>query len=357
MNVLKKCLQATLCILSISTSSIVIAKTSNDAHHHKTNRKYYTFNYPEQASGGETLLTGIRKVSGKHNSYYISGFYKYPNGASVISFVYKGPLSGNGTWNTLNYPSSSGITVLETNLYGPNNGPRSEIQVVGNYTTEETGASAIGCLYEGPLDGSGKWTSLIPTSSSQVLDTIAHSTMGGLVVGNYNTQPHVSKAFIYDIKKGVYHDIKKPEAVDITAYGIWHNGGHSYTICGGYSNADVISGLDSAYLVDWNNKKRRFSNWRTFSYKNDPLKAVVTHFDGITSDGNGGYNLTGDWSGVADGPQSGFFCNVRGNKATWSSISFPHHKLTSGNSVSQKIVIGVYPSNKTNSVYGYISIP
>lgn len=330
------------------------------------NRTYMTFNYPQATTGGKTLLTGIRKIKNSHR-VYISGFYDYPNSTQVASFVYSGYLNGKGIWNELYYPSSQGITVLTTNLYGPNNGIRKDtINVVGNYTTQEAGDSTIGCLYQGPLSGSGIWTTLIPTSSSPVLNTIAHSTMGQLVVGNYNTQDGQSKAFIYDILTQTYYDIIKPNAITVTAYGIWHNKHNSYTICGGFSNDNHISGVDTGYLVDWDNKYHRFSNWRDYSYNNLSARAVITHFNGITSDGKGGYNLTGDWSGIEDNtPQLGFFANVQRNKhgrfnrkAKWEPVSFPGlTTLTSGNSVYKKIVIGVYTVLNDDSINGYISFP
>lgn len=146
---------ATICSLSIFAASMLHASHNHDFSSHATcenaTRKYYTFNYPSPVPGGNTLLTGIRGTKSDPDKVYISGFYKYPGGMPVIPFVYKGHLSGKDTWNILNYPSSSGVTVVETNLYGPNNGPGSDIQVVGNYTTVETGTSTIGCLYEGPL--------------------------------------------------------------------------------------------------------------------------------------------------------------------------------------------------------------
>ena len=356
-------ISATICSLYIFASSMLQANHNHDfendslaqATSENDTRKYYTFNYPSSVPGGNTLLTGIRGTKSNPDKVYISGFYKYPGGMPVIPFVYKGRLSGKGTWNILNYPSSPGVTVVETNLYGPNNGRGSDIQVVGNYTTEETGTAAIGCLYEGPLYGSGTWTTLIPTSSVPVLNTIAHSTMGGLVVGNYDTQLDEGKAFIYDIK--TYHDIIKPGAKSITAYGIWHNGGDCYTICGGYSDADSIAGFEAGYLVDWNNKCQKFSNWRTYHYNNAPIRSLITHFDGITSDGHGGYNLTGDWLGVGEeGPELGFFCHIKKNRAKWSPVSFPGQLATSGNSVYKKVVIGVYTS-PGDEINGYISLP
>src|SRR4029078_6229537 len=110
-------------------------------------------------------------------------------------------------WYVLKYPSSDGNTVLATNLYGPNNGKNGEIQVVGNYTTKEAGKSTFGCLYEGYLSGKGRWTTIIPQFSESTLNTIAHSTHGNFVVGNYDTQLNQGKAFIYDILGKKYYDI------------------------------------------------------------------------------------------------------------------------------------------------------
>ena len=328
-------------------------------------RKYRTFNYPSGVDGGKTLLTGIREVNDEHNRFYITGFYKYLNDSSpVASFVYKGCKHGSGSWYTLDYPSSTNVTVSATNLYGPNNGDvNGEIKVVGNYTTVEAGQKAFGCLYQGPLDGSGVWKTIIPSSSDSVINTIAHSTHGDLVVGNYDTQLNQGKAFIYDIKTDEYFEITKDGAKSITAYGIWYNGDQSYTICGGYSNLDPSSGIDSGYIVDWNSESRELSNWRSYNYDNDPLKAMITHFDGITSDGEGGYNLTGDWVGVGvESSGLGFIANVKRRKRTglfkkakWGPISYPDQLITSGNSISKYIVIGVYTSDPETEINGYIS--
>ena len=152
---------------------------------------------------GETLLTGIRAIP-DHNRHdrdwskargsdavYISGVYRPPQSDHPIGLIYQGELSGkHGKWHVLNFPSSHHAKVTGTTLYGPNAGlecgadlPEHSskflptIQVVGNYTTKETGDSALGCLYQGPVDGSGKWTTLCPPSSKPVLNTIAHSTM------------------------------------------------------------------------------------------------------------------------------------------------------------------------------------
>jgi hypothetical protein len=323
------------------------------------NRKYQTFSYPNALPGSSTALTGIRNVNGSKHKVYITGFYKPTPDTSntTISFVYKGTLSGKGHWYTLNYPSSPGTTVVVTNLYGPNNKHNGDLQVVGNYTTQETGISTIGCLYEGSINGDGQWTTIvpIPLSNDPILNTICHSTNGGLVVGNYDTILVQGKAFIYDIKKKTYHNINKPNAKSITSYGLWYNGKDRYTICGGYSNTNGVSALDTGYLVDWNNKKKTFSNWRSFKYNNKP--AIITHFDGITTDGKHGYNLTGDAVDI-DGKAHAFIAHVKNkhtNKAKWNEIQYPNSILTSGNSVYKTVIIGIYKLPNDDTINGYIS--
>jgi len=278
-------------------------------------RKYHVFNYPGGTPGGNTFLTGIRRVRHDPHEVYISGFYECPNSPCVLPFVYKGHLSGSGVWSILNYPSSPGFTVTSTHLYGPNNKDESDIQVVGNYFTEEAGQSAIGCLYEGSLDGSGTWTTLIPlVEDDTVINTIARSTMGGLVVGNYDTQHLAGQAFIYDIKHQGYFSITKAGAISITANGIWHNGGDSYTICGGFTDVNDIVGFESGYVVDWNNKTRKLHNWRTYHYNNDAAGSIITHFNGITSDGDGDimYQVFGQGQQMAQG--LAFLVILRGKK-------------------------------------------
>lgn len=306
--------------------------------HHQ--RKYVTFNYPGAESGDKTLLTGIR-------GNLISGFFESNDGTT--SFVH------NGRFHNLNHPQQNSVT----NLYGPNQIKNCKtIQVVGNYNIGS--GNAIGCLYEGLVDGSGDWQDIIPTNVGNVKDVICHSIMGGLIVGNLNTieDPTPSKAFIYDLKHHATYSITYPDAISITAYGIWHNCEDSYTICGGL---ELSNNKKFAYVVDWNNDTKTFHHWQLYNYNNDPVKALETHFNGITGAKNG-YHLTGDWFGVGEEFKAGFFAVVKRNKhggfkknAIWTPVSYPNSKLTSGNSVYQDIVIGVYTDFVDDSVNGFIS--
>lgn len=321
--------------------------------------QYSTLDYPLSEPGGSTLLTGIRGVDGS-TDVYISAIYEGPAPDSAMhGLVYKGTTAGAGTWHALTYPSSSGVTVTSTALYGPNNNAAGGITVVGNYTTAEAGKAPIGLLYQGPLDGSGAWRTIGPPGA---VVTIAHSTMGGLVVGNYDTAGVVitGKAFIYDIDRDVYTELVKEGALSLTAYGIWHNGGTSFTIAGGYT--DVAMAV--AYLVDWDSATQRASNWTTYRFKNQSRPAtLLTHFEGITSDGSGGYNLAADALLVQGGPVIGAaLAHVRRtrsgafDKATWTTISYPDSTLTSANTVYQEDVLGIYQPGAGGISSGYVAV-
>ena len=440
-----------------------------------SNRNYLTFNYPTAISG-KTLLTGIRPVEedsrsnagtdkDKDKSWYITGFFKIEDLKSnaklekdkkdgkdgkegegikkklkdappTISFLYKGNLGSctsctsrahcvrctcctscknqevQGTFYALNYPSSSGVTVSATNLYGPNDLGDGLVRVVGNYTTEEMGASAIACMYTGCPDGRGIWETLTPIFPNVTVTTaIAHSNDGNFAVGGYTVNNSIFlKGFLYDIEKKKYHNIIKPDdpnVKSITGYGIinWkrekkkekekerekkgrkgdkklHSCSTSrsrslsnmYTICGGYVSSDIKLGFESAFLVDWNAETETFSNFQTFYYNNSPHLLAVTHFNGISfADPKGissGFTLTGD---TDFNKSKGFFAHVscaeRSNasngsngsngppigQAIWQDISFPNSFITSGNSISQDIVIGVYSNELGGKVNGYVS--
>lgn len=81
------------------------------------------------------------------------------------------------------------------------------VVVVGSYTTLESGPIAQqGLLYIGAPDGSttAGYKTLYPVSlvtdpNDSIINTLGHSTMGGMVVGNYDTRLLTGQAFIYNI--------------------------------------------------------------------------------------------------------------------------------------------------------------
>lgn len=326
-------------------------------------RVYLPFNYPGTTDpreskilpDGSTHPTGLTGIRSRGKIQYITGFFGSP--ATATGLVYKGKRTGQGMWYLLNVPNATG-----TNLYGPNLLSEEQIRVVGSYFTTETGNSNLGCMYEGKLNGSGVWTTLLPTSSETVLNTIAHSSACNIVVGNFDTVLIQGKAFIYDIQTQEYFNvIPVPNIKSITAYGVWDNGHDQYTIAGSYTSLDAETGLTSAYLVDWNNRTRRFSNFTTYSYNNE--SSIITHFDGISSPNPNHYVLTGDWVGVTGNEQRGFVAYIHrdrhcrfSHEVKWEPLNYPGHTATSGNSVDyiRSTVVGI-TRLADNTTSGYIS--
>lgn len=330
---------------------------------------YSTFNYPD-AAGGQTYLTGIRADGA--GGVFMTGVFTPFGLTTTQGLLYQGPLTSNtGAWTVVNYPDAqlpTPGTVTSTALYGPNDLGGGAVRAVGSYKTAASGAYDIGLLYEGPTDGTGVWTTLNATAlDAGALNTIAHSTHGGFAVGNYDTVLATGKAFAYDIDGDVWYDLDPVGAVSITAYGIWHNGGTSYTIAGGFSEGLSLTGLDQGYLVDWDSSDQSTANWRAYNFDNRSMEDAVSHFDGITGDGEGGYYLTGDYLGVGAEDGLGFFASVGrtvGNSfgtAAWTQISYPSGQsldvdVTSGNSVYENSVIGIYTANGEGIAQGYVAV-
>jgi hypothetical protein len=317
---------------------------------------YSTFNDPGTSSTG---LSGVRSAGGE--DLYITGSCPCGSEGEFQGLLYKGPLSGgglSGQWWVLNFPSSTGVTVTSTVLYGPDNLPPDNVRFVGSYTTMQTGVYNQGLLYDGPPDGSGTWQTL-DFPEGDVLNTIPHSTMGGLIVGNFDTPVAIGRAFVYDIDAGSWEELIKPGLVSsITAYGIWYNGGTSYTIAGGYSGVN-FSGLDQhGYLVNWDSSTRTALDWTSYDFENGHMDAIISHFNGITGDKHDGFYLTGDWVGVATG--GAFLAHVRRtpgqifSKAHWTPITYPNADFTSGDTVFENNVLGIY-TNGTPTTNGFVA--
>lgn len=118
-------------------------------------------------------------------------------------------------------------------------------------------------------------------------------------MGNYATPLTAGNGFIYNISTKSYQSVSYPGAKYTTLYGIWFNGNNSYTVTGGYS-LESSGVLSTGFVADYNLATQKFSNWTTYYYNNDPTSSVLTHFEGITTDGNGGYNLAA--SGINTNP-------------------------------------------------------
>lgn len=281
--------------------------------------------------------------------------------------LYEGTIDGDsGTSHFVNYPLA-----MDSSVYGPDNLSGSTVRLVGTYRNADYAIAPVevnAFLYEGPNTTIG----LADPGNYRTIDypgakyNYAHSTAGGLVVGNYDSPAaHGANglpfgpghAYIYDVATDTFiEDIAYPGALSNTAYGIWYNGDTSYTICGGYS-LDPANNFDNqerplgaAFLVDYDAVTGLFTNWKSFSYPNGIN--FVTHFQGISSVEKGVYTLNADsvQAGTSN-PVQGSWVTVRRNTdgtfsdAAWVDLNYPgvnpSTNVTSSNSVYGNQVVGI----------------
>ena len=179
-------------------------------------------------------------------------------------------------------PTFAGQTVTTATFYGPDTAiftpsiGLGNVRAVGSYQYAESPSGVInhGMIYQGPVDGTGgTWTQIdVPSNGVNVVggivigatveDTILHSTMGDLVVGNYDlvraARSASANGFIYNIATQQYTLLNINGSYDnlTSVYGIWENGvgSTSYTIAGGTKDGD---GLNVAFLQNYNSSTRR----------------------------------------------------------------------------------------------------
>lgn len=302
---------------------------------------------------------GIQPVSGWQGirDADTPGQYLITGTSSSEGLLYVGPISGvGGTAYAVNMPGAA-----TTSVYGPDNLDGDAVRLVGSFRTGDDNVS--GFVFEGAvsdLDDADHYRA-IDYPGSQF--TYVHSTMGGLAVGNYDGPTSTGQpvgaghAFVYDLASGAFlTDVAFPGAVSNTAYGIWHNGGTSYTICGGFSqlprnNLDGEGApIGRGMLVDYDAATGQFSNWTAFDYPAGPGEALLaTHFEGISSAEKGVYTLSAD--AVELGASSagvGSLATVRRNadgsfgEAAWVDLAYPGASgVTSSNSVAGNQVVGI----------------
>jgi trimeric autotransporter adhesin len=277
--------------------------------------------------------------------------------------LYEGTLDGNsGTSYSVNYPGA-----VATSVYGPDNLGSGNLRLVGSYRNAVTMPVEVhGFLFEGTTADLGTPGNYLSIDYPGAQFNYIHSTMGGLAVGNYDSQPDhgthglplgPGHAYIYDVNSDTFlTDIVFPGALSNTAYGIWHNVATSYTIVGGYS-LDAANNFDdqnqpigSGYMVDYDTATNQFTNWKSFEYPNGVN--FVTHFEGISSVEKGVYTLNADSVQAGSGdPVQGSWVTVRRNTdgsfgdAVWVDLNYegldPSTNITSSNSVYGYNVVGI----------------
>jgi hypothetical protein len=308
--------------------------------------------------GADQFVTGVRGLSG--SDVVLTGT-SIVNGVQN-AMLYVGPISptASGGMHALT-PVFPGQSVTGATFYGPDTplfNPaigRGNVRAVGSYTYSQSGTRNHGMLYEGPPSGGGTWTQIdVPSSlvgGKTVENTIAHSTMGDLVVGNYDLQgvPASANAFIYDIAKKTWTLFDIGGTANLTtAYGIWQAGGNSYIIVGGGRDG---MGLNKGLVVHYDSATGVFSNAKFYSAMNHP--ALVTHFEGITATPTAFNLAAGGTNGMALLASIRVHPDGTFSEASWIPFVYPDSVLTTGNTVYQNIMMGIYAQSGGAGVQSY----
>jgi hypothetical protein len=340
------------------------------------------------------IVTGVRGTA--DGKVVLTGSAPAGGGTQTGPFLYEGPLTttAKGAAVSVLTPPFPGVTSAtfygpDTHSFNPKTIPSGEVRAVGSYVSSSapTGVHDQGMIYLGPVTGSGgSWKSIdVPADGAHtvghvracpksrhhclVMDTIAHSTMGDLVVGNYDLNPTLrgglasGNAFIYNMARQQWTLLRLGGNLSskTTLYGIWQNGGDAsprYTLAGGSSARRTQRG----FLMAYNERTGAFGKPRYYRFGNAP--ALVTHFDGITAV-PGGYNLV-TISSAQDVSMA--FIPVKAHRrsfgrATWYPIAVTNSPLCSGgcshvtgNTVYKNRVMGIYLRNSSQDVNSYLAI-
>ncbi|MGU3494923.1 autotransporter domain-containing protein [Xanthobacteraceae bacterium A53D] len=317
----------------VHTISIISALESSAAPVPPTT--YTTLNYGTTG----TFLTGIRGNT-------IVGNYVVPGTTATGGLAYN---MSTGQWaampeataNGVNYPGAIG-----SSPYGPSFGNMGGVlRTVGSYITTASQPYDLSYLYDAAAAPGGQITSLAyPSGADPTLYTIAHSTFGDRVVGNYDTRLATGNAFIYSISAGTYVTNNKPGAVSTTAYGVYGD-----MIAGGYANVGPGGGIGFEHGYLYNTTT---DIWTTYDHPG----AIITHLEGITGAGRSGeYNMVADWV-TADGVVHAGVLHVDAlGIPTWHEINIPGATLVSSNSAYGDTVIGIYLLPGSSTPNGFVA--
>ena len=338
------------------------------------------------------ITTGVRGTSDR--KVVLTGSAATGNGAQTFPFLYRGLLTGAAAGAAVSVltPSFRGVTSAtfygpDTHSFNPTAIPRGQVRAVGSYESSSApaGVGNQGMIYLGPVSGlGGSWTSIdVPADGTHtvghvracprirahcfVMDTIAHSTMGDLVVGNYDLNPIPGRVisgngFIYNLRRHEWTLLRLGGSLSskTSLYGIWQDGGDRssrYTLAGG----SAASGARRAFLMNYNERTGRFGRPKYFSYGNAPTR--FTHFDGITAV-PGGFNLVAVSSAqdaslafVPVGARNGFFGTARWHpvNVAASPLCADGCVLVTGNAVYENHVMGLYIPTSSGAPHTYLA--
>ncbi|MFM7042577.1 MAG: right-handed parallel beta-helix repeat-containing protein, partial [Planctomycetaceae bacterium] len=263
------------------------------------------------AAGGTLPVAGWQGLTtaGSPGQYFITGTTTNPDDTTqTAGLLYQGPLSAEGgAGYAMVMPDPAGQTTDGTTSYSADNLGNGQLRIVGTYSI--SGApNELGFLFNGTVNDVDTAANYepIPRPHPSASWNIPHSTSGGLVVGNYDSSTENGVpmggglAYVYDAvnRRYLVPSMVYPGSASNTAYGIWHNGGTSYTICGGFANSPINNllnprvPLSQALLVDFDSATGQFSNWKSFTYTSPSTGASgITHFEGISGVEPGTYTL------------------------------------------------------------------
>lgn len=330
------------------------------------------------ASGGGTLpVMGWQGLTtaGTPGQYLITGTTENTLTEETEGLLYVGPITAQGgTGYAMVMPDQPSQTTDGTTAYSADNLGGGQMRIVGTYSN--TGAAnELGFIFTGTVADVANPASYaaMPFPTLSATWNIPHSTSGGLVVGNYDSSTSGGlpagggRAYVYDAVNDEYlvPSMVYPGSASNTAYGIWHNGGTSYTICGGWSESPVNNLLDpnqpmplsKALLVDFDSATKQFSNWKSFVYTPPSGGgAGITHFEGISGVEPGKYTLAAV-SLVNGATVAGFvtvYRNANGSfgEMQWTDLTPPVAGGTAfADSVYGNAVVGIDPSNSGINAY------
>ncbi len=334
-----------------------------------------------------TVVTGVRGAGG--GAVVLTGLVAQ-SGGSAAAFLYRGRLaSAAGAAVSVLHPAFRGVTTAtfygpDTHVFNPRAIPAGQVRAVGSYVSSAAprGVHDQGMIYLGPVSGhSGTWRSIDVPADGQnvtgharacpprprrchVMDTIPHSTMGNLVVGNYDLNPTVrggiasGNAFIYNITRRQWTLVRLHGSLSTktTLYAIWQDGGPGsprYTLAGGSS----AHGGQRGFLVSYNERTGAFGRPVFYSYGNRPAK--YTHFEGITA-APGGFNLVAMSAGhdpalVYIPVRGAFFGRARWFQVPVAASPLCPCQVVSGNTVWRNHVMGLFIPASSPAPHTYLA--
>ncbi len=339
---------------------------------------------PLQPPGVDVVPQGIKRGDAK-GSFYVVGTADGTTGA-----VYSGPMTDGaqtgavGAWTFMDVPSTwaTTSTALSTSIYGVENLPGQNVSLVGTWAEGDLlGEGNASFYYEGPVTATpdpSHFRQFVATdrSDAPAQFTFLHSVSGGLVVGNWDMARDnnpAGNAFIYESQSGAQIPIKYPKKERVythTAYGIWFNGGHSYTIAGGaskdkrFTSGRILEPLGDGTLIDYNAKSGRFSNFTRFSYpeqgprKNKRL-SPITHFEGIWSNGQGKFRMPATVISKSGKGETAAIMTVRRQSdgswgiGKWRLPDLGTKIVATGNSLYNKVSVGIGDFGSGVQSYGF----